>query len=63
MIRIRVSQEGGLDWPILKRWEVPWQWQTASLTSLACGLRFPFAVIEYLIPNLRMAFIWVSCFC
>ncbi|KAG8654104.1 hypothetical protein MANES_05G100900v8 [Manihot esculenta] len=34
------GQEGGLDWPILKRWEVPWQWQTASLTSLACGLSF-----------------------
>ncbi|KAL5553835.1 hypothetical protein UlMin_041236 [Ulmus minor] len=26
--------------PILKRWEVPWEWQTVSLTSLACGLSF-----------------------
>ncbi|EEF39918.1 prenyl-dependent CAAX protease, putative [Ricinus communis] len=34
------GEEGGLDWPILKRWDVPWQWQTASLTSLACGLSF-----------------------
>ncbi|KDP41192.1 hypothetical protein JCGZ_15599 [Jatropha curcas] len=34
------GQENGLDWPILKRWDVPWQWQTASLTSLACGLSF-----------------------
>ncbi|KAJ9187495.1 hypothetical protein P3X46_002946 [Hevea brasiliensis] len=34
------GQEGGLDWPILKRWDVPWQWQTASLTSFACGLSF-----------------------
>lgn len=32
-------QESKLDWPVLKRWEVPWGWQTASLTSLACGLR------------------------
>lgn len=31
-------QESGLEWPILRRWEVPWQWQTVSLTSLACGL-------------------------
>ncbi|XP_052187928.1 uncharacterized protein LOC127798415 [Diospyros lotus] len=28
------------DWPILKRWDVPWKWQTVSLTSLACGLSF-----------------------
>ncbi|KAL5759533.1 hypothetical protein ACOSP7_018056 [Xanthoceras sorbifolium] len=28
------------DWPVLKRWDVPWEWQTASLTSLACGLSF-----------------------
>ncbi|KAL2904505.1 putative membrane peptidase YdiL [Bienertia sinuspersici] len=31
---------GGLDWSILKRWDVPWPWQTISLTSLACGLSF-----------------------
>nr|XP_043637922.1 uncharacterized protein LOC122608913 [Erigeron canadensis] len=30
----------GLDWPILKRWDVPWEWYTVSLTSLACGLSF-----------------------
>lgn len=30
----------GFDWPILQRWDVPWEWQTASLTSLACGLSF-----------------------
>lgn len=29
-----------MDWPILKRWDVPWQWQTISLTSLACGVSF-----------------------
>ncbi|KAK3443027.1 hypothetical protein EUGRSUZ_B03438 [Eucalyptus grandis] len=34
-------EEGsGPDWPILKRWDVPWQWQTVSLTSLACGVSF-----------------------
>ncbi|XP_040874471.1 uncharacterized protein [Glycine max] len=33
-----LDQESG--WPILRRWEVPWQWQTVSLTSLACGLGF-----------------------
>ncbi|OWM89552.1 uncharacterized protein LOC116199887 [Punica granatum] len=30
----------GLDWPVLRRWDVPWQWQTVSLTSLACGVSF-----------------------
>ncbi|XP_059648848.1 uncharacterized protein LOC132294859 isoform X1 [Cornus florida] len=33
-------KESGLDWPILKRWDVPWKWQTFALTSLACGLSF-----------------------
>ncbi|KAK1552216.1 hypothetical protein Q3G72_012533 [Acer saccharum] len=34
------SKESELEWPVLKRWDVPWGWQTASLTSLACGLSF-----------------------
>ncbi|MED6180258.1 hypothetical protein PIB30_008758 [Stylosanthes scabra] len=34
------TKESGLEWPILRRWEVPWEWQTLSLTSLACGLGF-----------------------
>ncbi|XP_014490222.1 uncharacterized protein LOC106752955 [Vigna radiata var. radiata] len=34
------DKESGLEWPILRRWEVPWEWQTVSLTSLACGLGF-----------------------
>ncbi|KAL2510123.1 CAAX amino terminal protease family protein [Forsythia ovata] len=34
------KKEAGLKWPILKRWDVPWNWQTISLTSLACGLSF-----------------------
>ncbi|KAL1202590.1 hypothetical protein V5N11_006565 [Cardamine amara subsp. amara] len=33
-------QEGVAEWPILQRWEVPWEWQTVSLTSLACALSF-----------------------
>lgn len=32
-------QESGPKWPILRRWDVPWNWQTISLSSLACGLR------------------------
>ncbi|XLT43756.1 hypothetical protein HN873_036360 [Arachis hypogaea] len=28
------------NWPLLSRWEVPWEWQTVTLTSLACGLGF-----------------------
>ncbi|KAK6645996.1 hypothetical protein PHAVU_L004046 [Phaseolus vulgaris] len=34
------DKESELEWPILRRWEVPWEWQTVSLTSLACGLGF-----------------------
>ncbi|XP_027346621.1 uncharacterized protein LOC113858271 isoform X1 [Abrus precatorius] len=34
------NKESGLQWPILRRWEVPWEWQTVSLTSFACGLGF-----------------------
>ncbi|KAK9276435.1 hypothetical protein L1049_005968 [Liquidambar formosana] len=34
------GKENGLNWPILERWDVPWEWQTVSLTSLACGLSF-----------------------
>ncbi|KAL0797795.1 hypothetical protein Bca101_052969 [Brassica carinata] len=33
-------QRGSSDWSILERWEVPWEWQTASLTSLACVVSF-----------------------
>ncbi|XP_057443607.1 uncharacterized protein LOC130735713 [Lotus japonicus] len=32
------QRDFGPDWPILRRWEVPWQWQTFSLTSIACAL-------------------------
>ncbi|XP_028798674.1 uncharacterized protein LOC114754093 isoform X3 [Neltuma alba] len=34
------EQESEQKWPILRRWQVPWEWQTVSLTSLACGLGF-----------------------
>ncbi|KAL8533837.1 hypothetical protein ACS0TY_010017 [Phlomoides rotata] len=35
-----VEKDNDLNWRILKRWDVPWNWQTISLTSLACGLSF-----------------------
>ncbi|XP_057530687.1 uncharacterized protein LOC130809075 [Amaranthus tricolor] len=39
--RDSAQQKGSkLAWPILKRWDVPWPWQTISLTSLACGISF-----------------------
>ncbi|XP_075479630.1 uncharacterized protein LOC142520510 [Primulina tabacum] len=34
------KKESGLNLQILKQWDVPWNWQTISLTSLACGLSF-----------------------
>ncbi|XP_019165885.1 PREDICTED: uncharacterized protein LOC109161812 isoform X1 [Ipomoea nil] len=30
----------GPNCPIFRRWSVPWNWQTISLTSLACGFSF-----------------------
>ncbi|XP_027346622.1 uncharacterized protein LOC113858271 isoform X2 [Abrus precatorius] len=39
------NKESGLQWPILRRWEVPWEWQTVSLTSFACGLGITTAVV------------------
>ncbi|GAV85373.1 Abi domain-containing protein [Cephalotus follicularis] len=39
-INIQANKGTKLDCPILKRWEVPWEWQTALLTSLACGISF-----------------------
>ncbi|GJM98819.1 hypothetical protein PR202_ga15859 [Eleusine coracana subsp. coracana] len=26
-------------WPILRRWDVPWGWQTVVLTMVGCGVR------------------------
>ncbi|KAF3431454.1 hypothetical protein FNV43_RR26185 [Rhamnella rubrinervis] len=34
------EEETGSELSILKRWNVPWEWQTVSLTSLACGVSF-----------------------
>ncbi|KAI3733631.1 hypothetical protein L6452_13079 [Arctium lappa] len=34
------GKESVAEWPILQRWDVPWEWYTVSLTSLACGLSF-----------------------
>ncbi|KAF0915398.1 hypothetical protein E2562_036096 [Oryza meyeriana var. granulata] len=27
------------EWPILRRWDVPWEWQTVVLTMVGCGVR------------------------
>nr|GMD29640.1 putative CAAX amino terminal protease [Ipomoea batatas] len=48
------NKGSGPKWPILRRWDVPWNWQTISLSSLACGLSFVLtglietAAIQYL---------------
>ncbi|CAN4124462.1 unnamed protein product [Withania somnifera] len=44
----------GPDWPILRRWDVPWNWQTVSLSSLACGLSF---VLTGLIETASIPFV------
>ncbi|EYU28749.1 hypothetical protein ABFS82_12G102600 [Erythranthe guttata] len=33
-----VEKDDELNWQVLKRWNVPWNWQRVSLTSLACVL-------------------------
>lgn len=45
-----------MDWPILRRWNVPWPWQTVSLTSLACGIRFGFRPCSAGLVENRFAF-------
>lgn len=34
------KEDSTLDWAVLKRWEVPWEWQTVVLTMFACGISF-----------------------
>lgn len=37
------KEDSGANFPgkeVLRRWDVPWEWQTVSLTSFACGLSF-----------------------
>ena len=46
-------QESGLEWPILRRWEVPWQWQTVTLTSLACGFGCVLIIYHDFISNIK----------
>ncbi|KAL1355963.1 hypothetical protein HN51_007947 [Arachis hypogaea] len=40
--KLQDKESGSNKWPILQRWQVPWQWQTLALTSLSCGLGFVF---------------------
>ncbi|OEL27327.1 hypothetical protein BAE44_0011657 [Dichanthelium oligosanthes] len=28
------------DWPVLRKWDVPWEWPTISLTMVACAVSF-----------------------
>ncbi|CAD6265378.1 unnamed protein product [Miscanthus lutarioriparius] len=28
------------EWPVLRRWDVPWEWPTISLTMVACAVSF-----------------------
>ncbi|KAH7515936.1 hypothetical protein FEM48_Zijuj10G0081200 [Ziziphus jujuba var. spinosa] len=46
------EEETGSDWSILKQWDVPWEWQTVSLTSLACSFVLTGLVEAAAIPYL-----------
>ncbi|KAM7464517.1 hypothetical protein LguiA_032638 [Lonicera macranthoides] len=49
--------KSGSYWQILKRWDVPWKWQTISLTSLACGLRISNFVLTGLIETAAIPYL------
>uniref|UniRef100_A0A0E0M160 CAAX prenyl protease 2/Lysostaphin resistance protein A-like domain-containing protein n=1 Tax=Oryza punctata TaxID=4537 RepID=A0A0E0M160_ORYPU len=34
------SSENSDEWPILRRWDVPWEWQTVVLAMVGCGVSF-----------------------
>ncbi|PAN12250.2 hypothetical protein PAHAL_2G263100 [Panicum hallii] len=34
------SDKSSDEWPILRRWDVPWEWQTVMLTMVGCGVSF-----------------------
>ncbi|KAL0336358.1 UNVERIFIED_CONTAM: hypothetical protein Sradi_4847700 [Sesamum radiatum] len=50
------KKDSGLNWRILKRWDVPWNWQTISLTSLACGLSIATIVVLAVLYSLTKSF-------
>jgi len=33
-------QVSAANWPVLERWDVPWEWQTVLLSTVACGVRY-----------------------
>ncbi|TKW10459.1 hypothetical protein SEVIR_6G165900v4 [Setaria viridis] len=33
-------EESSDEWPVLRRWDVPWEWPTISLTMVACAVSF-----------------------
>ncbi|CAL9057145.1 uncharacterized protein LOC135677332 [Musa acuminata AAA Group] len=34
------DEDSEVEWSVLRRWDVPWSWQTVSLTMMACGVSF-----------------------
>ncbi|XP_024318550.1 uncharacterized protein LOC100835467 isoform X2 [Brachypodium distachyon] len=34
------SNKDSDEWPVLRRWDVPWEWQTVVLTMVGCGVSF-----------------------
>ncbi|CAL5081425.1 unnamed protein product [Urochloa decumbens] len=34
------SDKSSGEWPILRRWDVPWEWRTVVLTMVGCGVSF-----------------------
>jgi uncharacterized protein len=39
LVTLSEPKQSSDEWPILRRWDVPWEWQTVMLTMVGCGVR------------------------
>jgi hypothetical protein len=50
------------EWPILRRWDVPWGWQTLVLSVVGCGVRYQCAPDKYFFKNYLVYVCWLVMF-
>ncbi|OEL25258.1 hypothetical protein BAE44_0013724 [Dichanthelium oligosanthes] len=48
------SDKSSDEWPILRRWDVPWEWQTVVLSMVGCGVSF---VLTGLVEQLALQYV------
>ena len=39
LVTLSEPKQSSDEWTILRRWDVPWEWQTVMLTMVGCGVR------------------------